>query len=68
MAPEKHEYAINRYVNETRRLFRVLDKRLAESKHGYVVGDRVTVADIALWNWVVAWSKQQAPWTRNCER
>ncbi|RAH77947.1 glutathione S-transferase [Aspergillus japonicus CBS 114.51] len=55
MAPEKHEYAINRYVNETRRLYRVLDGHLAKSQSGYVVGDRVTVADIALWNWVAAY-------------
>ncbi|PYI34316.1 glutathione S-transferase [Aspergillus indologenus CBS 114.80] len=55
MAPEKHEYAIGRYVNETRRLYRVLDGHLAKSQSGYVVGDRVTVADIALWNWVAAY-------------
>ncbi|RDW93676.1 uncharacterized protein DSM5745_00998 [Aspergillus mulundensis] len=55
MAPEKHEYAIGRYVNETRRLYRVLDTHLEKSNSGYVVGDRVTVADIALWNWVAAY-------------
>ncbi|CEL11346.1 hypothetical protein ASPCAL14449 [Aspergillus calidoustus] len=55
MAPEKHEYAIGRYVNETRRLYRVLDTHLAKSGSGYIVGDRLTVADIALWNWVAAY-------------
>ncbi|RAL13293.1 glutathione S-transferase family protein [Aspergillus homomorphus CBS 101889] len=55
MAPEKHEQAISRYVNVTRRLYRVLDTHLAKSKSGYVVGDRVTVADIALWIWVAAY-------------
>ncbi|KAJ0414381.1 glutathione S-transferase [Aspergillus carlsbadensis] len=55
MAPEKHEYAIGRYVNETRRLYRVLDTHLAKSESAYVVGDRLTVADIALWNWVAAY-------------
>jgi glutathione S-transferase len=56
MAPEKHEYAIGRYVNETGRLYRILNTHLAKSKSGYIVGDRVTVADIALWNWVAAYS------------
>ncbi|KAL4813105.1 hypothetical protein BDW67DRAFT_178109 [Aspergillus spinulosporus] len=54
MAPQKHEYSVGRYVNETRRLYRVLDTQLA-SKSGYIVGNRVTVADIAIWNWVAAY-------------
>ena len=46
-APEKIEYGINRYRNETERLYGVLDKHLATSKSGYLVGDRCTIADIA---------------------
>lgn len=53
-APEKVPYGINRYQNETRRLFRVLDTHLATSTSGYLVGDRCTIADIAHWGWVTA--------------
>ena len=48
-APEKIEYAINRYTNETGRLYRVMDKRLGEAK--YLAGDEYSIADIATWPW-----------------
>lgn len=48
-APEKIDYAINRYQTEVRRLFEVLDKRLQESE--YLAGD-YSIADIAAWPWV----------------
>jgi GST-like protein len=48
-APEKIDYAINRYQEETARLYRVLDTRLAESE--YLAGD-YSIADIATWPWV----------------
>lgn len=53
-APEKIEYGVNRYVNETRRLYGVLDKHLSESKSGYLVGNKCTIADIAHWGWIAA--------------
>ncbi|KAJ5643893.1 uncharacterized protein N7484_006400 [Penicillium longicatenatum] len=53
-APERIEYGVTRYVNETRRLYGVLDKHLAQSKSGYLVGDHVSIADISLWGWVAA--------------
>jgi glutathione S-transferase len=53
-APEHIEYGVTRYVNETRRLYGVLDKHLAQSKSGYLVGDHVSIADISLWGWVAA--------------
>ncbi|KAJ6152611.1 hypothetical protein N7497_006930 [Penicillium chrysogenum] len=53
-APERIEYGVNRYVNESRRLYGVLDKHLAESKSGYIVGDHVSIADITHWGWVAA--------------
>ena len=49
-APEKYEYPINRYAMETKRLFDVADKRLAESE--YLGGDEYTVADIATFPWL----------------
>ncbi|MDB5712811.1 MAG: thiol:disulfide oxidoreductase [Sphingomonadales bacterium] len=49
-APEKIPYAIDRYVNETRRLYGVLDKQLADSE--YVAGD-YSIADMAIYPWIV---------------
>lgn len=53
-APEKIEYGINRYVNETRRLYGVLDKHLSTSKSGFIVGDHISIADITTIGWVMA--------------
>jgi glutathione S-transferase len=49
-APEKIEYAIRRYQNETKRLYTVLDKRLADVE--YLAGD-YSIADIATWPWAI---------------
>jgi len=46
-APEHIEYGVNRYRNETRRLYGVLNTHLEKSTSGYLVGDRCTIADIA---------------------
>jgi len=46
-APEKIEYAINRYTKEMDRLLTVLERRLGESE--YVGGDAYSIADMALW-------------------
>ena len=46
--PEKIKPAIDRYQNEGRRLFEVLDKRLAESEW---LADEYSIADIANWCW-----------------
>ncbi len=54
-APEKIPYAINRYVNETKRLYGVLDRRLAD--RDFVAGD-YSIADMAIVGWVKAWSRQ----------
>lgn len=51
-APEKIQYGIDRYKNETRRLYRTMETQLKSSKSGYLVGDRCTSADIASWGWV----------------
>ena len=48
-APEKIEYAINRYQEETTRLYQVLDTRLADTE--YLAGE-YSIADIATWPWV----------------
>lgn len=53
-APETIEYGINRYQNETRRLYGVLDTHLQKSSSRYLVGDRCTIADIAHVGWIVS--------------
>ncbi|MGP9764935.1 glutathione binding-like protein [Halomonas sp. AOP13-D3-9] len=56
-APQKIDYAIERYVRETNRLYSVLDQRLAN--HTYVGGDDYTIADMAIYPWIVPWEKQR---------
>ncbi len=48
-APEKIQFAIDRYQHETRRLYEVLDRRLGDSE--FLAGD-YGIADIATWSWV----------------
>ena len=50
-APEKYEYPINRYAMETKRLFDVADRQLAQRE--YLAGDDYTVADIAAAPWMI---------------
>jgi GSH-dependent disulfide-bond oxidoreductase len=49
-APEKVPYAIERYTNETARLYGVLNKRLADRE--FVAGD-YSIADMASYPWIV---------------
>ena len=48
-APEKNEYAINRYAFEAQRHFGILDARLAKQK--YMLGGSYTIVDMAVWGW-----------------
>lgn len=50
-APEKIPYAIDRYVNETRRLYGVLDGRL--DGRSFIAGDDYSIADMAAYPWIV---------------
>jgi GST-like protein len=59
-APEKIEYAINRYTNEAKRLYGVMDKRLSKSK--YIGGPSYTIADIAVFPWLRSWRNQGIDW------
>jgi len=54
-APEKNEYAIDRFAMEVKRQLDVLDRRLAD--HEYLAGDVYTIADIAVWPWYGALAK-----------
>jgi GST-like protein len=54
-APEKIPYAINRYVNETARLYAVLNKQLSDRE--FVVGE-YSIADMAIYPWIVPYEMQ----------
>ena len=49
-APEKYEYAINRYAMETKRIFDVANQQLAKTQ--YLAGDEYTIADMANFPWL----------------
>jgi GST-like protein len=59
-APEKLDYAVDRYTNEARRLYRVMDKRLANSR--YIGGAEYGIADIAIFPWLRSWKNQGIDW------
>jgi GSH-dependent disulfide-bond oxidoreductase len=59
-APEKIGYAIDRYTNEAKRLYGVMDKRLAKSK--YLGGAEYSIADIAVFPWLRSWKNQGIDW------
>ena len=56
-AAEKLPYAIGRYVDETNRLYGVLNRRL--EGRAFIVGGEYTVADMACYPWIVMWERQQ---------
>src|SRR5215469_8567789 len=49
-APEKLQYAIDRYTNEARRIYNVIDNRLGEA--AYLAGE-YSIADVAVYPWLV---------------
>jgi GSH-dependent disulfide-bond oxidoreductase len=55
-APEKIEYAMNRYRNEAHRLYGVVERRLQESK--FLACDEYTIADMACMPWMRAPERQ----------
>jgi GSH-dependent disulfide-bond oxidoreductase len=59
-APEKIEYAVNRYTSEAKRLYNVLDKELAHK--AYVAGDFYSIADIAVFPWTRSTQNQGIDW------
>jgi GSH-dependent disulfide-bond oxidoreductase len=55
-APEKVDYAIDRYTNEARRIYGVVDSRLA--RNAYLGGSEYSIADIATFPWLRRWERQ----------
>ena len=59
-APEKLPYAIDRYTNEARRLYGVMNTQLAS--HRYIAGASYSVADMAIFPWLRNWANQGIDW------
>ena len=59
-APEKIEYAVERYTNEAKRLYGVMDKQLAKQK--YIAGSEYSIADMAIFPWLRSWKNQGIDW------
>jgi GST-like protein len=55
-APERIDYAVNRYTNEARRLYGVMDTQLGKTR--FLAGDDYTIADIATFPWTRSWQNQ----------
>ncbi|MBP0593232.1 glutathione S-transferase N-terminal domain-containing protein [Paraburkholderia sp. LEh10] len=55
-APQPIEYAINRYTNEAKRLYGVMDTALGKTR--YLAGNDYTIADIATFPWTRSWQNQ----------
>ena len=60
-APEKIDYGINRFTNEAKRLYSVMDRQVAN--HPYIAGDEYTIADIAIFPWLRRWESQGIEWS-----
>lgn len=59
-APQKIDYAIQRYTNEAKRLYGVMDRQLA--MHRFIAGNSYTIADIAIFPWLRSWQNQGIDW------
>ncbi|MFZ4650818.1 MAG: glutathione S-transferase N-terminal domain-containing protein [Rubrivivax sp.] len=59
-APEKIAYAVDRYTNEARRLYGVMDRRLATSP--FIGGPAYSIADMAIFPWLRSWQNQGIDW------
>jgi GST-like protein len=60
-APEKIDYAYDRYTNEAKRLYNVLEKQL--SQQSYLAGESYSIADIACFPWTRSAANQGIDWT-----
>jgi GST-like protein len=60
-APEKIDYGINRYTNEARRLYGVMNQQI-ERTGAYIAGPEYSIADIAIFPWLRSWQNQGIDW------
>ncbi len=59
-APEKIAYAVDRYTNEAKRLYGVMNKQLGKST--YIAGPKYSIADMAIFPWLRSWKNQGIDW------
>ena len=59
-APEKIDYAVNRYTNEAKRLYGVMNQQLMN--HRYIAGSSYSIADVAIFPWLRSWQNQGIEW------
>jgi GSH-dependent disulfide-bond oxidoreductase len=59
-APEKIPYAIDRYTNEAKRIYGVMDRRLQVSK--FIATNQYSIADMAIFPWLRNWANQGMDW------
>jgi GSH-dependent disulfide-bond oxidoreductase len=55
-APEKLPYAIDRYTNEAKRIYGVIDRQLTANK--FIAGKSYSIADMAIYPWLRNWKNQ----------
>ena len=60
-APEKIGYGIDRYTNEAKRLYGVMNAQI-ERTGAYIAGSDYTIADIAIYPWLRSWQNQGIDW------
>lgn len=59
-APEQVPYAVDRYTNEAKRLYGVMDRQL--QSRTYIAGEDYSIADIAIFPWLRSWQNQGIDW------
>ena len=60
-APESIAYAVERYTNEARRLYGVMDRQIQHTG-AYMAGTDYSIADIAIFPWLRSWKNQGMDW------
>ena len=60
-APEKIDYAYNRYSNEAKRLYGVMNKQIERTSR-FMAGKQYTIADMAIFPWLRSWENQGIDW------
>ena len=59
-APEKIDYAVNRYTQEAKRLYGVMNRQLGKQR--FMAGGQYSIADIAIFPWLRSWQNQGIDW------
>ena len=65
-AKDRHPYAMDRYANEVTRLMRVMDRQLSQAT--YIAGEAYTIADIAIYPYIIRQVESRAAEFPNLKR